>query len=164
MLVALALVAVQSSTDPMVAIDALHRAFNRAIVAKNGTAMRTLTMEAMLPEFVWTRADGRKQTLTGMWDTAMDDENAAKAGKGDGPLRYETRLSNLRRKGDRLIVDATSDVVGEWLQNGRRLPVEFRSLARETWVLREGRWKALRFDDVWIRGKIDGKPFVAKAR
>ncbi|RYG37827.1 hypothetical protein EON81_05520 [bacterium] len=143
-------------------IEALHQTIARQFVTKQYDRMSALMMDRFTPEFVWKKSDGREENLISQADHAEWELKNVDLGRSDGPLKYAMRLGNWKRMGDRITVETASDVVGEWLQGTYRMPVVFKSLMRETWVLRGGEWKALRFDEIWVKGKMDGKPFSAK--
>jgi hypothetical protein len=150
--------------DARADIERTHRDFARHTVAKDYAALERLTLHRFSRDFEWTKPDGRRLSFLSMWDMCELESKAHREGRGDGPTRYATQLRNWRQNGATITVDAHSDVVGEWLTDGRRIPVRFRNAVRETWVREGDAWKALRFDELWTRGTIDGKAFRMPAR
>jgi len=155
---------VVTTPQPQNHIAQIHQRIARSIVAKDYSDLEHLMVESFSRDFVWRKANGSRLSFLDMWDMSESENRAKKEGKPDGPTRYTTRLSNWKRSGNTITVEAHSDVVGDWLTGGRRLPVKFKNMVRERWRLEESTWKAVQFNEVWIRGSIDGKPFAMTSK
>lgn len=149
--------------DARLTIEDMNQKIGCLMVTKRYDALGEMALARFLPEFLDVRIDGRKHDLLKMADGNEWEMKNVRDGKSDGPIRWRTRLDGWSRKGDVVTVVAHHAVVGEWLKDGRRMPVRFQSAVRETWVRRGAEWKALRFDELWVRGAIDGKAFPPKA-
>jgi hypothetical protein len=163
MFITAALAATIIPMDAKVTISDYNGKMGPLMVAKRYDVLTELSRTKFAPEYVFNKVHGNKLSLIDLAAGGEWEMKNAREGKGDGPLSFKTLLKNWRRTGDTIFVDAHNNVIGEWLKDGRRLPVRFKSLVRETWVRRNGEWQALRFDELWVRGTIAGKPVAAKA-
>jgi hypothetical protein len=146
-------------SDAKQEITQAYQAYAKLLVAKDYEAIERFLETRFTRDFTARRADGSKQTLADWWESNRKDMEAKKAGRADGPIKLEPRVSSVRVKGNVATVFVTTNGEGEWLQGNRRLPVVFRQLTEATWVLENGTWKARRFDEVSMKGTVDGKPF-----
>ncbi|RYG23656.1 hypothetical protein EON82_13315 [bacterium] len=149
--------------DAKLTISDFNGKMGSLMVAKRYDLLTQIATTRFAPEYVMHKAQGPKLSLIDLAAGGEWEMKNAREGKGDGPVSYKTRLKNWRMENGAVVVDAHNDVVGEWLKDGRRLPVKFKSVMRETWIQRDGEWKALRFDELWVRGTVDGKPISTKA-
>lgn len=138
-------------------IQAFHDRMARQYVTKAYDDMVAMATDRFLPEFAYARIIGPPLDLLSMSNMRDAELKNLKVGRSDGPIRWRTQLNGWQQKGDILTFLAHHMVDGEWLKADGRHPVHFDSAVRETWVRRDGTWKALRWQEVWLRATMDGK-------
>jgi hypothetical protein len=158
-LAAAAIAATCLAGDAKQEITRAYQTYAKLLVAKDYVGIERFLEKRFTLDFTARRADGKEQTLADMWEANRRDMAAKKAGRADGPTTFDPRVTSVRVKGNVALVYITTDGKGEWLQGNRRLPVVFRQLTQATWVLEDGVWKAKRFEELSMKGTVDGKPF-----
>jgi hypothetical protein len=153
-----------SIPDPVPQIKEVHRRYSQALIADDQAAMDVVSRDHFRPDFVFYKATGQRLDYWSAFEGSRREAEDRRAGRPDGPVRYDTTFKNWKRNGDRLTVESYSSVVGSWLEGTRRHPVTFQNMVRETWVLTSGKWQALRFEEEWLNGKMDGKPVTLRRK
>ncbi len=141
-------------------LQAFHDRMARQYVTKSYDDMVALANARFAPEFVHRRQGRPPMDLLSISNMRDDELKNLKAGRSDGPVRWQTRLDGWSLQGDTLRLTAHHNVDGEWLIGNVRHKVHFNSVVAETWVRRNNEWKALRWDERKVLGTFDGKPFT----
>ncbi|MGV3618984.1 MAG: nuclear transport factor 2 family protein [Fimbriimonas sp.] len=145
----------QAQADPKKQLQAIYTELDGYLVKKQVDKAERLMTQYGHPDFVYIRADGRRQT----YKECMAEMKAS-MGPATKMLKSRTRIVKAATKGSTVLVDTN----GEWAMNmpgpdGKAHTFAGVTKTKDTWVKTPGGWKMKEVKTLSEKMTMDGKPF-----